>query len=222
MADLERLDAALRGTPVEVQTIRHELGHLLENRLSRADKDALFGAIMGWHEYPWAWITANPAPYSEWRAERDRLRTETGLDDRALDRWLGTFTLRALDRSDAQLRGNRTYLRSRGAGDKLHSILTAEVPSGPAFDYALSNQGDYLSELYAFAISRPEWLAERLSAAQRGWWRSRVFGLPAGDRDVARLVAVAHVSAVAPAPERILTWEQVDAVRAALPSPHAA
>src|SRR3954451_4472695 len=110
------------------QTIRHEIGHMVETALSAAVRGELFDGIMDWHQYPWAWISARNSPHANWRVERSRLAAENGIADDRLDAWLAGFTMRpppALRRSDAQTRGDRSYIRSTAQGDFLHSIKTA-------------------------------------------------------------------------------------------------
>ena len=159
--------------------------------------------------------------HAPWQAERAKLRTETGIADDALDAWLAGFTIRAmpnLRRSDTQTRGSRSYIRSATQGDFLHSIKTSEMPQGVEFDYALTAHNDYLAELYTFAVSRPAWLAGRISEAQKGWWRRRVFGTPATDQEIMRSVGMepeAQVRFIAMAPG-LFTWPQInEAVSAA-------
>jgi hypothetical protein len=198
------------------QTIRHEIGHTVETALAADVRRELFHDIMGWEEYSWTWVNARNSPHAPWRAERARLVAETGIADDALDAWLGGFTIRPmpnLRRSDTRTRGTRSYILSSTQGDILHSILTAETPQGVEFDYALTAQNDYLAELYTFAVSRPAWLAGRISEAQKGWWRRRVFGTPATDAEIMRAVgmepdAQAHFIAMVPG---LFTWPQINA-----------
>jgi hypothetical protein len=213
--------SAATGLPGYQQTIRHEVGHMVETALTADVRRELFTDILGWEQYSWAWISARNSPHAPWQAERAKLRTETGIADDALDAWLAGFTIRAapnLRRSDTQTRGSRSYVRSATQGDFLHSIKTSEMPQGVEFDYALTAHNDYLAELYTFAVSRPGWLAGRISEAQKGWWRRRVFGTPATDQEIMRAVGMepnAQTRFIAMAPG-LFTWPQInDAVAAA-------
>lgn len=203
------------------QTIRHEVGHMVETALSADVRRELFTDIMGWEQYPWAWISVRNPPHDNWRAERRKLAQETEIADDALDAWLAGFTIRPapnLRRSDTRVRGTRSYIRSTTQGDFLHSIRTAETPQGPEFDYALTAHNDYLAELYTFAVSRPFWLAGKLSTAQKAWWRTRVFGTPGSDSEIMRVVGMApdarmRFMRLVPG---LFTWQQInDAVATA-------
>src|SRR5215208_6237897 len=146
--------------PGSQQTIRHEIGDMVETALTPDVRRELFTDILGWEQYSWAWISARNSPHAPWQAERAKLRTETGIADDALDAWLASFTIRPmpnLRRSDTQTSGSRSYIRSATQGDFLHSIRTAEMPQGVEFDYAMTAHNDYLAELYTFAVSRPGW-----------------------------------------------------------------
>ena len=212
--------SAAIGLPGDQQTIRHEVGHMVETALTADVRRELFTDILGWEQYSWAWISARNSPHAPWQAERAKLRTETGIADDALDAWLAGFTIRAmpnLRRSDTQTRGSRSYVRSATQGDFLHSIKTSEMPQGVEFDYALTAHNDYLAELYTFAVSRPGWLAGRISAAQKGWWRRRVFGTPATDQEIMRAVGMepeAQTRFIAMAPG-LFTWPQINEAVAA-------
>jgi hypothetical protein len=203
--------------PAYMQTIRHELGHLFEHALTPEATHELFDEILGWREYSWAWVTTERSPYERWRAERERLRMEVGMDSHGLTTWLAEpeFTLRgAYRRSETRSRGGRIYVRSAHNGDRLNSLLASEAPRGAEFEYALTNKGDYLAELYAFATSRPAWLAGRISERQKGWWRERAFGLPRRDDEIARLIAVSPEieQRVGARLGNVFTWEQLSAL----------
>jgi hypothetical protein len=213
--------SAALGLPGFEQTIRHEIGHTVEHRLTPAARKELFEGILGWRRYAWHWITQPNPPYPTWREERAAVARETGLDGADLDAWLAGFTLRTppgLSRSDTRARGSRSYVRSATQGDHLHSIRTSELPQGQEFDYALTEHNDYLSELYAFALSRPFWLATKISPAQKAWWRTRVFGTPGTDGEILRVAGMApdaqmRYAALVPG---LFTWPQItQAVQAA-------
>jgi hypothetical protein len=217
--------SAAIGLPGFEQTIRHEIGHTVEHRLTPAARDELFRDVLGWRRYSWHWITTPNAPYPTWREERAALARETGLEGADLDAWLAGFTLRtaqgALARSDTLTRGSRSYVRSATQGDHLHSIRTSELPQGEEFDYALTEHNDYLSELYAFALSRPFWLATKISPAQKAWWRRRVFGTPGTDGEILRVAGMApdaqmRFAALVPG---LFTWPQISQAVAAAAVP---
>jgi hypothetical protein len=217
--------SAALGLPGFEQTIRHEIGHTVEHALGADARRELFDEIMGWRRYSWAWISVPNAPYATWRAEREALARETGLNGAELDAWLAGFVMRsgagALARSDTRERGARSYVRSGTQGDFLHSIATAETPQGPEFDYALTAHNDYLAELYTFAVSRPFWLAAKISRRQKAWWRQHVFGTPASDSDILRVAGMtpdAQMRFVALA-HGLFTWPQITAAVAAAAIP---
>jgi len=214
------------GLPASQQTVRHEVGHLVEHSLSADARRELFGDILDWQRRSWAWITT--PSHDNARAERAALVRESGVAEDRLDAWLGQFRMGALSRSQAVEANGRVYIRAEGTGHFLHSLRRAEVPQGAEFEYALSNQGDYISELYAFALSRPDWLAARISARQLRWWRERVFSMPGDDREVARQLNVpaAAMASFLAGIRTKFTWEQADevlrAASAAVPAAPAA
>jgi len=87
----------------------------------------------------------------------------------------------------AHCRGKRTYVRT---SNFLRSILTANVPAGIEFEYARTNQGEYLAELYALAVSNPEFLHRTLPRAQIQWLKSEVFHSGQALEEVSRQAAV--------------------------------
>jgi len=64
--------------------------------------------------------------------------------------------------STCPLPWKRTYVRT---SNFLRSILTANVPAGIEFEYARTNQGEYLA-IVALAVSNPEFLHRTLPRAQ--------------------------------------------------------
>jgi hypothetical protein len=51
----------------------------------------------------------------------------------------------------------------------------ANVPGGLVFEYARTGKGDYFAELYALAVSVPEFLQRELPFAQIEWLKQQVF-----------------------------------------------
>ena len=215
--------------PAYVQTIQHELGHLVESSLAPGPSAELFGAILDWRRHSWAWVNMpQTATESNSRKERRSVVAESGIADDKLDAWLTQFVMGPLSRSNAVEANGRVFIRAED-GHFLQSIKKAELPQGPEFEYALSNQGDYISELYTFALSRPDWLAGKISRKQLNWWRERVFSMPGDDREVAKQLGVAKPleAAFLAAVKTKFTWAQADEVlatvqKAAPPAPPAA
>jgi hypothetical protein len=202
--------SAALGLSSTAQTIRLEIGHVVDPRISQADRDDFFEKIMNWHQYPWAWITVNPPPYPNWRAERTRLLGETGFNDAALDAWLAGLALNA-----SIVRGARTFRRESSF---LNSYETAQMPSGREFEYARTNQGDYFAEIYALALSRPEFLYNALPKAQSAWLKRVVFHTPENITALAMQVALAEPARTEfiVRGSRLFTQEQLDALLAEL------
>jgi hypothetical protein len=214
------------GLPGYLQTIRHEVGHLVERDVMKTAEKELFEDILGWHKHSWHWVgvplKTNP------RTDRKDVIAESGVPDDKLDEWLKGFKMGKLERSNAVEANGRIFIRAEGTGYILHSFKKSEAPEGPEFEYALSNWGDYLSELYAFAVSKPDWLAGKLSARQFKWWRERVFSMPADDNEVAKQLGVPEPlkPAFLTGMKTKFTWQQADRVLAdvhkAAPAPAAA
>ncbi|HEY6112365.1 MAG TPA: DUF4157 domain-containing protein [Chthoniobacterales bacterium] len=196
------------GLSATAQTIRHEVGHVLEPQIPRAQLDDLFENIMHWHQYPWAWIKANPAPYPNWAAERTRLRKETGFDDAQLDTWLAAFTP-----GTSVVIGDRTYFQDQ-SGNYLNVYETAQMPSGVEFEYARTNQGEYFAELYALAVSQPEFLSNALPKLQSAWLKRVVFHTPEDMTELAKQAALAEPARTEfiVRGSRLFTQDQLDAL----------
>ena len=96
----------------------------------------------------------------------------------------------------------------------LHSVgRPAELPRTDPFDYALTSPGEYVPELYAYAINRPEFLAGVISKKQMKWWKEVVFKVPTDATELkaqAKPAASVEAQFVADA-EKLFTWEQLDA-----------
>jgi hypothetical protein len=205
------------GLPGYLQTTRHEVGHLVEHGLSAAANAELFDTILEWKQHSWAWVNMPQSKDpSKARDERRALIAESGIADDKLDEWLKGFHMGDLERSNAIELNGRVFIRAGGTGHWLNSMKKSELPSGPEFEYALSNTGDYIAELYAFALSKPDWLAGKISARQLKWWRERVFSMPGDDVEVAKQLGVSETlkPAFLAAVKTKFTWEQADAVLA--------
>ncbi len=145
-------------------------------------KIEFFEKVVDWIEYPWAWISVPNPPYENWKAQKNKVKAELGFDDARLNGWLAALQL------DVRIAvGKRTYVRT---SNFLRSILTANVPAGIEFEYARTNQGEYLAELYALAVSNPEFLHRTLPRAQIQWLKSEVFHSGQALEEVSRQAAV--------------------------------
>jgi len=200
------------GLPATQQTLRHEVGHMVMSQIPRAEEDRFFSQVLHWKDFPWAWITS-PAPrHANWQAERDSLRAELAFNETQLDTWLASLQPNTPVRV-----GARTYTRdaggSGGGSRFLSSVDQTQLPAGVEFEYARTNHGEYLAELYTFAISRPEFLHNVLPPAQVQWLKRIVFRTPATQAEWARQLAVRNVP-----PNlfirllRVFTWEQAQPI----------
>jgi hypothetical protein len=207
-----RVEAPGVRNPAYVHTPRHELGHVVQQRLTGAEKAQLFTTIMKWEQYPLALLNdeANDRSSPKWRAS---LRQETGLDDAGVGRLITSVQAPPASRFHGARRaqGGRTYFKSDGF---LHSVGNpAELPTGPEFDYCYDNQSEYVADLYAFAIARPAWLASKLSQGQIKWFKEVMFRVPTDAADLVRQIqppAAVQAQFVNEA-ATLFTWEQLDA-----------
>src|SRR5262249_16147365 len=182
------------------------------SQIPQAEQDRFFTQILPWRNYSWAWISS-PAPrYPNWQAERDSLRAELGFTEAQLDTWLA-----GLRPNTPIVVGSRTYTRDASGGDGstifLSSVDATQLPSGVEFEYARTNHGEYLAELYALAVSRPEFLHNVLPQPQIEWLKRVVFRTPATREEWARQLAVRNVP-----PDlflrllRVFTWDQAEPI----------
>ncbi|MBL9135484.1 MAG: DUF4157 domain-containing protein [Verrucomicrobiales bacterium] len=208
------------GVSTTVQTLRHEVGHLVLNNLSQADRDALFRDVMEWRMFSWDWITSRDSPHANWRAQRTEAMQALGLNDDAFDAWLAALVL---DRPVAV--GSYTFTKKAHApGSRafyLESFLTVQMPTGVEFEYARTNQGEYLAELYALAISAPEFLHRVLPEGQIRWLKRVVFHTPEDMAALARQAALAEPARTQFIMQgsRLFTREQLDALLSRLSVP---
>lgn len=171
------------GIPKTIGAIQHEVGHVVIHQIPQAELDRFFNQIMDWRQYSFSRITtagAIPGAADYLRQERERLCTELGFinagkcDEARLTQWLNS-----LQPAGQVTQGQRTYIQDL---DKhfIYSIPTARVPQGPEFWYALGSsvREDYLTELYAFAVSNPEFVNSVLPPDQVTWLKEVVFHTP--------------------------------------------
>ncbi len=191
------------------QTLRHEVGHVMDAQISLAERQHFFRDIMPWQQFSWAWLNS-PAPrYPNWQAERDKLGRLLGFDETRLAAWLAS-----LQPGAAASVGPWTCLRD--ASLMFLSVVDASrQPQGREFEYARSGQGEYFAELYAFAVSRPQFLHDALPAEQIEWFKRVVFHTPATAGEWATELAARDLAG---APRllvrlmRVFTWEQIDQI----------
>jgi hypothetical protein len=215
--------SASLGLPATQQTLRHEVGHIVMSQISQAEQDQFFTRILPWKDYSWSWITS-PAPrYPNWQAERDSLRKELGFNEAKLDAWLPSI------RPNTPVTvGARTYTRdAAGSGGTtlfLSAVDATQLPAGIEFEYARTNHGEYLAELYALAVSRPEFLHSVLPQPQVEWLKRVVFRTPATPDQWARQLAVG--GNVPPQLFarllRVFTWDQAQPIVDEIISPQSA
>ena len=210
-------DPAVR-YPASVHTPRHELGHVAAQRLTPAQTEQLFTTIMKWEQYPLAFL-ADVARDPTSPKRRDALQREMGVTDpAAVDRFVASVPPPPASsfHGPQRARGSCTFFRSAGF---LHSVGSpTELPTGPEFDYCYYNQSDYIADLYALAISRPEWLASRLSQRQIKWFKEVMFHVPVDPAALQRQMnppAAVAAELVADA-ATLFTSEQLDLRLAAL------
>lgn len=163
------------------QAIRHEVGHIVEGIVGQREFERFFDQILSWYSYPKYWVnvptrpTCSTPPRQGLANERCRICGDLGLrdasgvcDDTELDR-----VLHVVDGGTAERVGKRTVIK---AGDHfVESFITAGVPSHAAFEYARTGRGEYFAEIYAFALTIPEFLHQQLSIQQINWLREHVF-----------------------------------------------
>ncbi len=193
------------GIPATTQTIQHEVGHVMVDQIPRSDYNDFFDNILHWRTYSWAWITSQ-STIPTWQAERNSLKNEVQMDDAHLDTWLG-----GLQKGVRVTIGTRSYVR----GDyHLESFAANQVPASSVFEYAATNKDDYLSEVYTFCVSNPEYMYRALPRPQVDWLRRVVFQTPVTTNELSRMYALAEPqqSMFLQRASRVFTWEQIDAI----------
>jgi hypothetical protein len=135
------------------------------------------------------------------------------MDESHLDAWLA-----GLQPNTPLTVNTRTYTRDTvgpgGATRYLTSIDATQLPTGVEFEYARTGRGEYLAELYALAVSRPEFLHTALPKAQLVWLKRVVFHTSATPEEWA--VRLAVKGDVPPALlgrlQRVFTWQQAQPI----------
>ena len=194
------------GIPSTTQTIQHEVGHVMVAAIPRDEYNNFFNNILHWHSYPLSWITMTNPPYDSWRAERNAALLDTGMTAAQFDAWLPTLVL------DTRVNiGTRSYMKT---ANYLEAYNRAQVPDIRAFEYAATNRDDYLSELYTFCISNPEFVHQHLSTAQTNWLKRVIFNFPTNPNDILRLYSIGEPQQTEFIRRimRVFTWQQVDIV----------
>lgn len=201
--------SASTGLSATDQTLRHEVGHVMDAQIPLAEQQRFFRDILPWQQFSWAWLNS-PAPrYPNWQAERDELRGLLRFDEAALAAWLAT-----LQPGIAVNAGGWTCMRD--ARSMFLSLVDASrQPQGREFEYARSGQGEYFAELYAFAVSRPQFLHDALPADQIAWFKRVVFHTPATAAEWAVELAARDLAGeprLLARLMRVFTWEQIDQI----------
>jgi hypothetical protein len=171
------------GTSVPVHDVRHEVGHVVQLQVPEPYMQELWKNIMDWRRYSLAWITPRNAPYASWTEERNAVKRETGItDDDAFDAWLN-----ALQMDGIVVANGREWAKENASGaPTLYSWKMGAIPHNAEFAYARTQEIDYFSEVYAHALSAPEWLHDRLPDDQIEWLKRRLFRFPATRDEWAR------------------------------------
>lgn len=201
--------SASTGLSATDQTLRHEVGHVIDADIPLAERQRFFHDILPWTDFSWAWLNS-PAPrYPNWQAEREELRGLLGFDEARLVAWLATLQPGVAVRVGA-------WTCTRDSRSMFLSVVDASrQPQGREFEYARSGQGEYFAELYAFAVSRPQFLHDALPADQIEWLKRIVFHTPATPREWATELAARDLSGEPRLLSRLMhvfTWEQIEQI----------
>ena len=166
--------SASLGLSATNQTIRHEVGHLVDAMLTRTVMDDFFNNAVNWKEYSWGWVSAHPSPYPTWAAERERLCRDIGFLNRQnnCDQDRLTEFLRQVETAGTVTESGRVFSKTTSF---LEVWPIGNVPTGTEFEYARTSKGDYFAEIYAFALSAPEFLHRSLPQPQLEWLKRNVF-----------------------------------------------
>jgi hypothetical protein len=168
------------GVAATDQTLRHEMGHIVDPTIPKKDMDDFFQNIVQWTEHPWDWIKLTTPPYDSWKKERLSVCAELGFitkkeengkqvdacDDTKMDPFITSVAAGPVTAN------GRQYTKGTSA---LVSWPVGNVPSTTEFEYARTSQSDYFAELYALAISAPAFLSASLPAPQIEWLKTNVF-----------------------------------------------
>jgi len=193
------------GLPATQQTLRHEVGHIIDTQIPRAEREHFFTDILPWTDYSWAWLNSPAGRPDNWTALRNALRTELGFDEAQLDAWLGTLQTGA-----PVTIGGRRYVRTPYF---LVSIDASRLPGGIEFEYARSSRAEYIAELYALAVSRPDFLHDALPQDQVAWLKRVVFRTPQTSAGWAAQLAVRDVPpGLLRRLSKVFTWEQAEPI----------
>jgi len=166
--------SASLGLSATNQTIRHEVGHLVDSMLTKTVMDDFFNNAVNWKEYSWGWVSPHPSPYPTWAAERERLCRDIGFLNRqnSCDQDRLTEFLRRVEAAGTITENGRVFSKTTSF---LEVWPVGNVPTGTEFEYARTSKGDYFAEIYAFALSVPEFLHRSLPQPQIDWLKRNVF-----------------------------------------------
>lgn len=215
--------AGIQNMPPLAQTLRHELGHYVMDFVRKGATDGLF-ALMGWVDFAWHWVSIawqtapNPTcPAPGLQNERCDIADAAGFTTGGTRDWVGLDAFLSGLTATPTVRNGREWAHERG-GNFVSSRLQGAVPSGPQWSYASTNKGDYFSELFAFALSDPEFVHREVPAKQVAWLKTQLFDTPGEIALATKDFAVGgpsgeRVLSLAPsALARVFTRQQIRAV----------
>jgi hypothetical protein len=161
------------GVSATNQTIRHEVGHLVERNLS-SQLISFFDSVIGWHYHPISFLLTNPPANDTHRTFQMELCNElqfvnsSGECDRAR---LIAF-INGVPLNGNVILNNRIYTRTSGL---FMSWPIGSVPTGPEFSYARTSPSDYFAEVYSLSLSNPDFIYRSLPPNQIEWLKQNVF-----------------------------------------------
>lgn len=192
--------AGIRNMPGYAQGLRHEFGHLVQDYM-RPGVTAGLWQLMGWTTFAWYWAftnwqtagVSNPATCPAPGLQNERcticdaagFTTPTGRDWAALDTFLRGLTATPVARND------RVWSHEPN-GNFVNAWNVGAVPTGAAWSYAATGQGDYFSELFAFSVSDPEYVHTTVPANQVEWLKQNIFNTQAEIQSAMRDLTPAH------------------------------
>lgn len=192
--------------PTTVQTVEHEVGHVVMSQVSTADLAGFFNTIIHWEEYSWALVSSSYNLGVKQQTERTRLSADTGLIGKDLVKWLSTLNKGTIV---------TLKLRSYNLGDSyIEAYDTNQVSGDKALQYALTSKDEYLAELYALAVSAPDYLSSIISKDQADWLKDVVFKIPVDSKQLLTIFTVPKTKEQTFLNQAAtkFTWEQIDKV----------